>query len=98
MSDNALGHFFTGSVTRDPWTTIAYTASVAGKTSGRVTVDTGALSTTLKGLALVIHGYDGGRIACSLLGDGVDAALEASAFVPYYTYSGNLAVPALSAR
>ena len=53
-----------------------------------MTVDTGALSTSLEGLALIVHGYDGGRIACALLSDGVDATLLASAFVRYYNYAG----------
>ena len=31
---NALGHYYTGSVTTDPWTTIAYTSTSDGTTSG----------------------------------------------------------------
>ena len=44
--------------------------------------------------AMIIHAFDGSRIACALLSDGVGATLAASAFVPYYTYdtSGGLAV------
>ena len=37
---------------------------------------------------MIIHAFDGSRIACALLSDGVGATLAASAFVPYYTYTG----------
>lgn len=67
-TDNALGHYYTGSVTSDPWTTIAYTSTDSGTTSGTVTVDTGASAAEVAGRAFVIHGYDGGRIACAILG------------------------------
>ena len=43
--------------------------------------------------AMIIHAFDGSRIACALLSDGVSATLSASAFVPYFSYtSGSLAV------
>ena len=42
---------------------------------------------------MIIHAFDGSRIACALLSDGVSATLSASAFVPYFSYtSGSLAV------
>ena len=41
---------------------------------------------------MIVHAFDGSRIGCALLSDGVDATLAATAFVPYYTYSGNMAV------
>ena len=37
-----------------------------------------------------MHGYDGGRIGCALLGEG--ATLSASSFAPYPGYSGGLTV------
>ena len=40
---------------------------------------------------MIIHAHDGSRIACSLLSSGAEA-LVASAFVPYFSYSGELAV------
>ena len=42
--------------------------------------------------AMIVHAYDGSRIGCALLSDGVDAAMMASDFVPYFSYSGSLAV------
>ena len=41
---------------------------------------------------MIVHAYDGSRIGCALLSDGVDATLAASAFVPYVGYNGALAV------
>ena len=41
---------------------------------------------------MIVHAFDGSRIGCALLSDGVDAALAATAFVPYFSYSGNMAV------
>ena len=41
---------------------------------------------------MIVHAYDGSRIGCALLSDGVDATLAATAFVPYFSYSGNMAV------
>ena len=66
-TSDALGHFYMGTVTTDPWTTIAYTSSSYGTASGSVTVDTGASSAQVAGRALIIHGYDGRRISCALL-------------------------------
>jgi len=65
--DDAGGHYFTGIVTDDPWTTIAYTADAGTMASGIVEVTTGALGADVDGRAVVIHGFDGGRIACALL-------------------------------
>ena len=46
---DALGHFYSGVVTTDPWTSIAYTSDASGVTSGSASVDTGALSSSLVG-------------------------------------------------
>ena len=90
---DAGGHYFTGAVTSDPWTSIAYTSDASsGTSSGTVTVDTGALSTDINGRALIVHAYDGSRIACAILGTGASNALVATAFVPYDGYAGDLAV------
>merc|ERR1719409_256700 len=56
---NAGGHYFTGTVTSDPWTSISYTASCSGEASGVVTVTTGGTGADIEGLAVVVHGYDG---------------------------------------
>ena len=63
---DAGGHYFTGTVTADPWTSISYT-SVGGAASGVVTVTTGGTGADIEGRAMVVHGFDGGRIACALL-------------------------------
>ena len=42
------------------------------------------------GRAFIVHGRDGGRIACALLGEG--ATLSAGPFAPYPGYTGDLAV------
>jgi len=89
---NAGGHYFTGSVTDDPWTSITYTASADGKSSGTHSVDTGALSSDVHGRAMIIHAFDGSRIACAILSDGVSSTLQAGTFVKYYNYNGALAV------
>ena len=71
-SSNAGMHYFTGAVTTDPWTAIAYTAvadAVTGtQTSGTYTLNTGAGSGDIAGRSVIIHDYVGGRIACALLG------------------------------
>ena len=89
---NAGGHYYTGTVTTDPWTSIVYTSDANGKSTGSVSVNTGALSSEVKGRAMIIHGHGGGRIACAILSDGVSSALHASSFVKYYNYNGALAV------
>ena len=85
---DAGGHYYTGTVTTDPWTDVAYTAT-AGVASGSATVETGGTSSEINGLAFVVHAYDGSRIACAILAGGT---LMADGFVPYYTYTGALDV------
>ena len=90
---SALGHYYTGAVTSDPWTSIAYTSDANGAASGTLVVDTGGVADDVAGLALIVHGYDGGRIGCAILGAVTDVVLTACPFMPYYTYSGSLAAP-----
>jgi hypothetical protein len=70
---DAGGHYFTSPVVADPWTSISYT-SATGDAMGYVWgVTTGGRSGDIVGRAVVVHGYDGGRIACALLAaDGCD--------------------------
>ena len=84
-----LGHYYTGAVTADPWTTVGYSTS-DGTATGTLSVTTGATAAEVAGRALIVHGYDGGRVACALLGEGV--TLSAESFVAYPGYAGNLAV------
>ena len=46
---DALGHFYTGAVSSDPWVSVAYTSDASGVTTGSASVDTGALSSELVG-------------------------------------------------
>merc|ERR1712190_244051 len=66
-TNNALGHYFTDTVTNDPWTAISYTSLPNGTTSGTAAVMTGALASNIEGRAFIVHGFDGGRIACAIL-------------------------------
>ena len=83
-SADALGHYYTGSVTSDPWTTIAYTSS-GSATSGMLSVDTG--DTDVSGRSMIIHAYDGSRIACAILTSSTQVTLTASNFVPYHSHT-----------
>ena len=83
---NALGHYYTGSVTSDPWTTIAYTSS-GSATSGVLSVDTGASAMDVSGRSMIIHAYDGSRIACAILTSSTQVTLTASNFVPYHSHT-----------
>ena len=71
---NALGHYFTGSVSTDPWTSVAYTSSVDGTVGGASTsgffetLSTGGSMMDINGRAVIIHAHDGSRIACAILG------------------------------
>jgi plastocyanin len=65
-TDDAGSHWYDDEeITEDPWATVGY--SGAGTVSDTVDVDTGLTAADLVGRALIIHGYDGGRIACALL-------------------------------
>jgi len=88
-ADDALGHYYTGVVTADPWVTVAYTSDAEGVAIGSLTVNTGGSSLEVEGRAMIIHAYDGSRIACALLGTGVSSPVaHATAFVPYFNNPG----------
>jgi hypothetical protein len=67
-SDASLvgGHYYTGSVTSDPWTSVAY-SSADGTYTATVDVTTGGDAAAVAGRAFIVHGYNGGRIGCALL-------------------------------
>ena len=71
-TDDAGSHWYDDeSISEDPWASVSY----IGVTSASDTtdpVDTGETAAELVGRALIIHGYDGGRIACALLTFEVD--------------------------
>ena len=65
---DAGGHYYTGSVTTDPWTSIAYnTNTIDGTSTGTESVDTGGLSADVSGRTMIIHDWLGCRIACAIL-------------------------------
>ena len=68
---DAGGHYYDeGTTTDDPWVGIRYGGygTVAGEDSDTTPgVDTGLLSSDLEGRALIVHNFDGDRIACALL-------------------------------
>lgn len=64
---DAGGHYFTGSVTTDPWTSISYTAEAGGSASSTVVVDTGATASDILGRVVIIHAFSGSRIACAVI-------------------------------
>jgi hypothetical protein len=89
---DALGHYYTGAVTSDPWTAIAYTSDSSGASAGSVAVTTGGSSADVAGRAMIVHAFDGSRIGCAILGAATQLTLTAAGFVPYFTYTGGLAV------
>ena len=87
-----MADYYTGSVSVDPWGSIAYTSDASGGTSGSVSVDTGGSSAEVAGRAMIVHAFDGSRIGCAILGAATQLVLTASGFVPYYSYEGALSV------
>ena len=69
-ADDAGGHYYDdGTITNDPWAIVEYGGhgTTSGTAIGTASVETGLLSSELEGRTLIVHGYDGGRIACALL-------------------------------
>ncbi|GMH83756.1 hypothetical protein TrVE_jg3504 [Triparma verrucosa] len=67
-TSKAGAHYFTGSVTTDPWTSITYnTNTIDGTSTGTESVDTGGSSADVSGRTIIIHNWLGGRIACAIL-------------------------------
>lgn len=69
--DDAGGHYFSSTLPEDPWATVSYVAVEASGdyiASGvEVSVETGLTAEEIVGHAFVVHGYDGGRIACAII-------------------------------
>ena len=67
---DVAGHYYDEeTVFTDPWGSIAYIGGVGASAGAGTTdsVETGLTSFELVGRTLIVHGYDGGRIACALL-------------------------------
>ncbi len=96
-ASDAGGHYYDeGTITDDPWATVAYgeyEPGTVGSHSGTASVDTGLSSSALEGRALILHNFDGERIACALL-TAPPQTLVAMNFVPYFDYDGPLTKPA----
>ena len=63
-TENAQGHYYTGTVTANPWTTVVYTA-VVYTAGGSKTVNTGATNVQIRGRTFIIHDRAGVRVACA---------------------------------
>jgi len=68
-SEDALGHYYGGTVASDPWISVSYTSTAAGTTSSMkpVSVPTGVTQTQVVGHTFIVHDYAGGRIACAIM-------------------------------
>jgi hypothetical protein len=62
------GHMY--NMTSDPWLNVAYTSDAAGEAEGEVSVETGYFFEGVEGKTVVVHDYDGTRIACAVIGRG----------------------------
>ena len=82
-TSDAGGHYYTGSVTSDPWTNINYsppsatfTSANGGTMVGSYTVDTGAQPANLVGKSVIVHDYSGTRIACAIIASSPGVLLD----------------------
>jgi Cu/Zn superoxide dismutase len=89
----AGGHYYNEDVLdADPWGVIAYT-SMDSKSNSMATVDAGFTPSELVGKSMIVHGYGGERIGCSLLTMGLGPGYAGVVpFVPYTGYTGGLQV------
>jgi len=94
---NAEGHFFNETTfVQDPWANIDYhsiawwkhPSGISAQSSGK-DVTTGFETTTMMGHALIVHDFEGVRVACGIISP---FEVVANAFIPYVNYSGSLKV------
>lgn len=97
-TENALGHYWNRTTYQaDPWSPIHYTSrSFAGQSVPVAftwwkswPVTTGLEMTDVNGHTMIVHDYEGARVACGIISPHAEVA---NAFVPYYSYKGALAV------
>mmetsp|Transcript_62154 Transcript_62154/g.116269 ORF Transcript_62154/g.116269 Transcript_62154/m.116269 type:complete len:346 (+) Transcript_62154:65-1102(+) len=82
------GHYWNSTTyTEDPWQTIMYNTSMGypAVTASPIAVITGTSQMDILGRAMVIHDYEGGRIACGI----IETATQ-SAFEKYPGFTGTL--------
>ena len=79
------GHYWTTNGT-DPWLTVMYNTTSMPALETNLAVVTGASGEDVSGRAMVIHDYDGARIACGLIDEA-----STDSFAAYPGYTGNLA-------
>jgi len=79
------GHYWTTGGT-DPWLTVMYNSTNMPSLETDLAVVTGASGEDVSGRAMVIHDFEGGRVACGLI-----ANASVGGFDPYPGYDGNLA-------
>jgi len=60
------GHYYGGSVSSDPWTSVVYSAS-----NGRVVVDFGTSVDAVNNRVLVLHNSQGDRVTCAQISTGI---------------------------
>ena len=73
-----------------PWE-VGYTADADGSATGYLTVRSGFDSADMEGRPFIVHDFDGHRVGCALLSTASEAAaLSATAFVRYASYTGPL--------
>lgn len=65
---DALGHYYVGTVSTDPWINVVYNPSNDGVASASVMVTTGGTEQQVRGKAIIIHDYSGARIGCAIIG------------------------------
>eukprot|EP00967_Tisochrysis_lutea_P068754 scaffold90175_cov37-Tisochrysis_lutea.AAC.2 len=78
-----------GGLLSTAWLDVYYTAMPDGRASGMVEVETGSSSEDIIGKVFAIHDHAGDAIACSIITE-MPAVAQATGFVPYAGYAGNL--------
>jgi len=99
--DNASkvgGHYFDSTaMSSDPWASVVYTAKridgsptpEIGEAQGFTSVTIGSQTQTdIVGRAMVIHGPDGERIGCGIIGTPSELHAHVSAKIPFQKYPG----------
>lgn len=80
------GHYYDSTAyTTDPWLTVMYNATSSPSNTQSLPVSTGLPATYILGRVMVIHDFEGGRIACGIIKEAT-----VSSFSAYPGYTGTL--------